>query len=81
MSTRTINPWDWDLRVRERNVRAGLISPKDLDKVTGALPDLEGTVESFTLAQPALDDDGLDDEDDDDLDDDVADEGNAEAEA
>ena len=78
MTTRTINPWDWDLRVRERNVRAGLITPKDLEKVNSALVDLEGNTDEFTLAQPALDEE---DDFDDDEEDDVAGESTDTAEA
>lgn len=63
MSTKT-NPWDWDLRVRERNLRAGLLQEKDVEKALSGLPDLEAQTEPFSLAQPALDGDDEDDDDD-----------------
>ncbi|MBL8611473.1 MAG: hypothetical protein JNL38_29280 [Myxococcales bacterium] len=67
MSNRTPNPWDLDIRVRERNIRAGLIQEKDVEKHLHALPDLAEQVESFSLAQPALDgEDEVDEEGDED---------------
>ncbi len=79
MRNRTANPWDLDVRVRERNLRAGLISEKDLEKHVAALPDLAEQAETFALAQPALDAAAADDidegDDDGDDEDDGADEG------
>ncbi len=43
-----------DVRVRERNLRSGLVNEKDVEKYLSALPDLAGEVESFSTAQPAL---------------------------
>ena len=54
MSTKVINSWEWDVRVRERNVRRGLLQDKDLEKHLGALPDLADQVEGSALPQPAL---------------------------
>lgn len=54
MSEKT-NPWTFDVRVRERNLKAGTLEDKELEKYLAQLPDLEGQVESFALAQPALD--------------------------
>ena len=48
----------------QRNLRAGLLQEKDVEKALSGLPDLEAQTEPFSLAQPALDGD---DEDDDDL--------------
>ena len=69
----TENPWDWDLRVRDRNVAEGKLGDKELTKYLTALPDLADQVETFATPQPALDapeEEGLDDGDDgDDVDD------------
>ncbi len=63
-----------DVRVRERNLRSGLVTEKDVEKYLSALPDLAGEVESFAtaqpaLAQPAMADLDLDGDDEDDEDD------------
>ena len=63
-----------DVRVRERNLRAGLISEKDVEKHVAGLADLADQVETFALAQPALDEAAADDIDEGD-DEDDADEG------
>ena len=49
-----LNPWDLDIRVRERNLRNGTLSEKDVEKIHAALPDLEDQVDTVTLPQPAL---------------------------
>ena len=55
MSTKaSINTWDWDVRVRERNVRHGIITDKDVEKMLHALPDASDQVESLGLNQPAM---------------------------
>lgn len=55
MTTKTnTNPWLMDTRVRERNLRSGALTEKDLEKHLGALPDLEGHYDSFATPQPAL---------------------------
>ncbi len=67
MSTKTISAFDLDIRVRERNIKSGTLSEKDLEKFLGGLPDLADAAEPVSLAQPALaaeDDDGADDLDD-----------------
>lgn len=80
------NPWQMDIRVRERNLKSGSLTDKELEKNLAALPDLEGQSESFSTQQPALEqkhvpppapvvhanaaDDAPDDEDDEDDDDD-----------
>jgi hypothetical protein len=53
--TNKINAWDWDLRVRERNLKAGVITEKDVEKFLGTVPDVEAQAESFATPQPALD--------------------------
>jgi hypothetical protein len=55
MSTRTITATDLDVRVRERNLKTGLITEKDVEKHLASLPDLESHVEGFSIPQPALD--------------------------
>jgi hypothetical protein len=54
MSTKTINSWDWDIRVRERNVKNGTLSEKDLEKHASQLPDAADQAENVGVAQPAL---------------------------
>ncbi len=49
-----INPWDLDIRVRDRNLKNGRLQDKDVEKFLGALPDLAETTTSFDTAQPAL---------------------------
>ena len=53
-NTKTINPWDWDVRVRERNFRKGILDDKDVEKYLGQLPDVGDQAESLGLPQPAL---------------------------
>ncbi len=45
----------YDVRVRERMLRAGRITPEEVSRVLDALPDLETFIESVPLNQPALD--------------------------
>jgi hypothetical protein len=51
---KTINPWEWDVRVRERNIRKGIFEEKDVEKHLAQLPDVADQAESISLAQPAL---------------------------
>jgi hypothetical protein len=53
-STKTINPWEWDVRVRERNVRKGILDEKDIEKHLAQLPDVSDQAESIGVGQPAL---------------------------
>ena len=53
MSTK-INPWDLDIRVRDRNLTSGTLTEKDVEKLLGALPDLAEHVEPVTIPQPAI---------------------------
>jgi hypothetical protein len=53
--TNKLNVWDWDLRVRERNLKAGMITEKDLEKFLSSVPDVEAQAEAFATPQPALD--------------------------
>lgn len=60
-----LNPWDLDIRVRERNLKNGTLTDKDVEKMVTHLPDLAEQTEPVGTAQPALDLDEADDEDDD----------------
>ncbi len=69
MSTKTITARDLDIRVRDRNLKRGALSEKDLEKFLAGLPDLADAAEPVSLAQPALAgiesvEDDEDDEDD-----------------
>lgn len=54
MSTKQLHSWDWDVRVRERNLKNGTLSDKDVEKSESQLPDLADQAEAFGTAQPAL---------------------------
>lgn len=73
--TQKTNPWTFDVRVRERNLKAGTVTEKDVEKYIAGLPDLADQSEPFGTSQPALAqppaavadlDDSADDEDDED---------------
>jgi hypothetical protein len=53
-NNKTINPWEWDVRVRERNLRKGVFEDKDVEKYLSQLPDVSDQAESSALGQPAL---------------------------
>lgn len=53
--TQKTNPWTFDVRVRERNLKAGSLTEKDVDKYLSQLPDCADQAEPFATAQPALD--------------------------
>lgn len=73
MTQKISNPWTFDVRVRERNLKAGSLNDKDVEKYLSGLTDLSDQAESFSTPQPALEqpeivddiDDDIDDEDDD----------------
>jgi hypothetical protein len=71
--TQKTNPWTFDVRVRERNLKAGTVTDKDVEKYLGGLPDLADQSEPFGTSQPALAqpivEDLADDEDEDEDDD------------
>ena len=48
------NPWTMDVRVRERNLKSGALTDKDLEKYLATLPDVGDQAESFGTQQPAL---------------------------
>ena len=49
-----INSWDWDVRVRERNIRNGTLKESDVEKMLGALTDVTEQMDNVSLTQPAL---------------------------
>lgn len=49
-----INPWDLDIRVRERNLKNGRLQDKEVDKFLSSLPDLAEHTSPFGTAQPAI---------------------------
>jgi hypothetical protein len=51
---KTINTWDWDIRVRERNLKKGMLDEKDVDKYMSQLPDVADQGEPVGAPQPAL---------------------------
>jgi len=53
-NNKTINPWEWDVRVRERNLRKGVFDDKDVEKYLSQLADVSEQAESSALGQPAL---------------------------
>jgi hypothetical protein len=53
-NTKAINPWEWDVRVRERNLRKGVFDEKDVEKHLGQLPDVGDQAEPIAVGQPAL---------------------------
>ena len=71
--TNKLNVWDWDLRVRERNLKQGMLTEKDVEKFLSTVPDVADQAETFATPQPALDPPEMADEPDD-LDDDETDE-------
>ena len=54
MSNKTINSWDWDIRVRERMIKAGTLTDKDVEKHITSLPDLAEQAEPVSMSQPAI---------------------------
>ena len=47
-------PWDLDVRVRERNLRKGVLDEKDVEKHLKELPDTAANSENVTIPQPAV---------------------------
>lgn len=66
MSQKTMSAFDLDIRVRDRHLKSGALSEKDVEKFLTSLPDLADAAEPVSLAQPALaQPEEVDDEDDD----------------
>jgi hypothetical protein len=53
-SQKTINSWEWDVRVRERNLRRGVLDEKEVEKHVMALVDVSEQAETINYPQPAL---------------------------
>lgn len=53
-SDRSNNPWLYDLRLRDRNLRSGALDEKELARHLSALKDVEAEAETFSLGQPAI---------------------------
>jgi hypothetical protein len=51
---KTINSWDWDIRVRDKMLKSNTLTDKDVEKQVAALPDLAEQAEPVTIAQPAI---------------------------
>ncbi len=64
MSNSKINSWDWDIRVRERNLRNGILTEKDVEHERGKLTDLAEQTDPVTETQPAIGDEDLDEPED-----------------
>jgi hypothetical protein len=47
-------PWDLDVRVRERNLRKGVLDEKDVEKHLKELPDSAANADNVTIPQPAV---------------------------
>ena len=69
--TQKTNPWTFDVRVRDRNLKAGSLTDKDLEKYLSQLPDCADQAEAFATAQPALEQPEIEEEDDEEEDEDV----------
>jgi hypothetical protein len=61
-----MNARDLDIRVRDRNLKSGLLAEKDLQKHIAGLADSADNADIFSVPQPALDapEEPEDDEDD-----------------
>jgi len=47
-------PWDLDVRVRERNLRKGVLDEKDVEKHLKELIDVAANAENVSIPQPAV---------------------------
>jgi hypothetical protein len=61
-SSTSMNSADLDLRIRERNLKSGRLSEKDLAKHLNGLVDVAENADVFVTPQPALNADEIDDE-------------------
>ena len=53
-SNKTIHPWDWDVRVRERNLKRGILDEKEVERHLSQLPDVADKAEPIGFPPPAL---------------------------
>jgi hypothetical protein len=49
-----LTSFDYDLRVRDRHLAAGVLDPKTVDRYLAELPDVEALSEALPYEQPAL---------------------------
>lgn len=54
MNNNQKSPWDLDVRVRDRNLRKGVLDEKEVEKHLKELPDAAANAEAVTTPQPAL---------------------------
>jgi hypothetical protein len=57
MTTKTVPSWEWDVRVRDRNLKKGLFNEKDVDKHLATLPDGADACDSVNVTQPGIEED------------------------
>ncbi len=69
MSNSKINSWDWDIRVRDRNLKNGTLTDKDVEAERAKLVDMVDQTDPVTEIQPAI---GNGDGDEDDGEDETA---------
>jgi len=50
--------WDLDIRVRDRNLQKGLLTPKDIERYLKELPDASANAEPVSLPQPVFENAG-----------------------
>jgi hypothetical protein len=53
-NVKTINSWEWDIRVRERNLKKGIFDEKDVEKHISQLADVSDQADTVGTPQPAL---------------------------
>lgn len=53
--TQAKTPWDLNVRVRERNLKKGILDAKDVERHQKDLPDLSAQADIVDLPQPGLD--------------------------
>lgn len=46
--------WDMDVRVRERNLKQGVIKPEAVNEMLASLPDVADLGQAMELVQPAV---------------------------
>ena len=49
------SPWDLDVRVRERNLKKGILDPKEMEKYLKDLPDVAAQAEAVSAKHPGVD--------------------------
>jgi hypothetical protein len=54
MSTKSMQPWEWDIRVRERNLKKGTLTASEVEKYLADLADLASRADTVLQPQPAI---------------------------